>query len=130
MLRKRDIWRCSIGLLTAAAMLGAPGTASAISREAAESGLASMVTTRVDKEVSRFNGFDSYRGSCKRRSSRRFTCHFRASVVDTAWQGHGTLKYVGHALFRYSFRGRKEGCGYNGCKKLRGLRWRGRTPYG
>lgn len=103
-----------------------PAVASAISVEAAESGLSAAVYTRKAPSY----GFDVYQGSCRRITQSRFSCRFKAVQVDRRWIGRGTLRYIGNNYFRYNLRGRVEDCGPYGCRKVKGFSWKGRTPWG
>lgn len=69
--------------------------------------------------------FDFFKASCKRRTARTFRCSFRAVIVDGAWEGSGSVTSLGSGRWRYSLKGRVEGCGNDGCVKQGTFRWKG-----
>jgi hypothetical protein len=77
-------------------------------------------------------GLDVFERRCVRRTpghrpSSGFDCTFKAVAIDRRWIGHGAVRYVGDARWRYNLVGTIEDCNGTTCVETGRFRWRGRT---
>lgn len=86
------------------------------------------VTNNLAQSEAPGQEIDFYKGSCKRKSQRSYRCNFRVAIIDSVWEGRGTLTYLGRrGYWRYDLKGREEACGPDGCQKSGTFHWKGGT---